>query len=151
MAEIRQSPSLVQRSEWVFYKALVSRLSANKTRVPAFGDYCINHPDVISIDMRLIKPAGTVRYTTDDSWFIVKGPNVRENGFEQFRGHCRAVVRSGRFSGPGFSWGDRYISDCAAGSARTGNLSTWRRVGTNRHIEKVVQDIATFFGSSAAP
>ena len=53
--------------------------------------------------------------------------------------------------GPEFSEGDRYISECAGGSAGTGNLTTWRKVGTNHHLEKVVRDISSLFGSSAAP
>ena len=38
-----------------------------------------------------------------------------------------------------------------AGSVGTGNLTTWRRVGTNHHIEKVVQDVSSLFASSDTP
>ncbi|MEI7881504.1 MAG: hypothetical protein WCI95_11585 [bacterium] len=36
--------------------------------------------------------------------------------------------------GPKFSQGDKYIYDCATGTAGTGNLTTWRKVGTNHHL-----------------
>ena len=151
MAEIKRSPAIIPRCEWVLYKRLVGSLLKAKVRLPTFGDYSISHPDLLSLDMRLVKPSATIRYTTDDGWLIVKGPNVRDNGYEQYRDHCRTVTASAGYMGPRFSEGDRYISQCAAGSTGTGNLTTWRKVGTNHHLEKVVRDISSLFGSSAAP
>ncbi|HYW80695.1 MAG TPA: beta family protein [Thermoguttaceae bacterium] len=150
MAEIKRGPATIPRYEWVLYKRLVGSLRKAKVRLPTFGDYGISHPDLLLLDMRKLKPSATIRYTTDDDWFIVKGPNVRENGFGQYRDHCRMVIASGSYMGPSFSEGDRHISECAAGSASTGNLTTWRKVGTNHHLEKVVRDVSNLFGSSAA-
>jgi hypothetical protein len=151
MAEIKRSPATIPRSEWILYKRLVSSLLKANVRLPTFGDYGISHPALLSMDMRLVKPSATIRYTTDDGWFIVKGPNVRENRYEQYRDHCRTVTGSACYMGSRFSEGDRYIFECAAGSASTGNLTTWRKVGTSHHLEKVVRDISNLFGSSAAP
>ena len=150
MAEIKRSPTIIPRYEWILYKRVVGSLRKAKVRLPTFGDYGISHPDLLSLDMRLVKPSATIRYTTDDDWFIVKGPNVRDNGYKQYREHCRTVMASASYMGPSFSEGDKYISECAAGSARTGNLTTWRKVGTNHHLEKVVRDVSSLFGSSAA-
>jgi len=150
MAEIEKGTTTIERWEWILYKELTSSLRQSGLRLPTFGDYAINHPEVHSLDMRLVKPAATIRYTTDDGWLIVKGPNVRDNQFGQYRKHCRAVLRSPAYQGTRSSKGDRYISDCAAGRASTGNLTTWRKVGTNRHLEKVVQDVSSLFGASAA-
>jgi hypothetical protein len=150
MAEIKRSPEIIPRWEWVLYKRLVGSLLESVVRLPTFGDYGINHPDLLLLDMRLVKPSATIRYTADDGWFIVKGPNVRDNRYEQYRDHCRTVMGFAGYMGPEFSQGDRYISECAAGSAGTGNLTTWRKVGTNHHLERVVWDIANLFGSSAA-
>lgn len=149
MAGIKQGSTTIPRFEWLLFKALKAMLAS--IRPPTFGDYTINHPDVLSLDMRLVKPSATIRYTTDDSWLIVKGPNVRDKKFEQYREHCRTVIGSPSFPGAGFSYGDKYIAECAAGTASTGNLTTWRNVGTNRHLEKVVSDISSFFGSSGTP
>lgn len=151
MAEIKQSPTTIRRWEWVLYKRLVGSLVRANVRLPTFGDYGVNHPDLLLLDMRLVKPSATIRYTTEDGWLIVKGPNVRDNGYEQYRDHCRTVKASASYMGARFSEADRYISECAAGSAGTGNLTTWRKVGTNHHLEKVVQDISSLFGSLAAP
>lgn len=145
MAEIRNSPAQIERREWLLYKRLVANLSKANIRIPTFGDYAVSHPDVSKMDMRIMKPSATIRYTSDDAWLIVKGPNVREYGFGQYRNHCQTVINSPHYSGPEFSAGDAYISNCANGSELTGNLTTWRRVGTNHHIEKVKHDIANLF------
>jgi len=150
MAEIKQSFEKIPRWEWILYKRLAANLSRGSIRVPAFGDYAINHPAPLSLDMRLVKPSASIRYTTDDAWLIVKGPNVRDNRFDQYRGHCQKVINSGSYMGPSFSQGDKYIDACAAGG-KTGNLTTWRNVGTNHHVEKVVRDVSSLFGSSSVP
>jgi hypothetical protein len=144
MGEIRTSPVTIPRNEWLLYKLLLPRLRKAKIRIPAFGDYVINHPDVQQLDMRLLKPSGTIRYAIDDAWLIVKGPNVRDNGYGQYLGHCQKVRTSSHYLGPDFSDGDGYIAECADGKASTGNLSTWRWVGTNHHLEKVARDVANF-------
>jgi len=145
MGEIERGVEVVPRKEWIFYRALLAGLSAS-SRKPTFGDYVIQHPDVLQVDMRLVKPAASVRYAIDDAWYIVKGSNVRDNGFLQYRGHCRTLIASGQYLGESFSAGDEHIRKCATGAAKPGNLSTWRWVGTNHHIHKVVFDIANFFG-----
>jgi hypothetical protein len=150
MAEIKRSLEMIPRWEWILYNRLVANLSRGSIRVPTFGDYAINHPDPLSLDMRLVKPSASIRYAIDDGWLIVKGPNVRDNRFDQYRGHCQTVINSGNYMGPGFSQGDKYINACAKGG-KTGNLTTWRNVGTNHHIEKVVRDVSSLFGSSGAP
>jgi len=149
MAEIKSSPASIPRHEWLLYKLVATSLAQAKVRVPAFGDYCINHPKMLPMDMRRLKPSATIRYTTDSEWFIIKGPNVRDNQFGQYRGHCRSVTRHANYSGPDFSAGDKYIQGCANGSESTGNLTTWRWVGTNHHLEFVARGVASFYGISA--
>lgn len=145
MGEVKESPVLLPRWEWLLYKTLAAELEKQGSRIPTFGDYGINHKDVPRVDMRLVKPSATIRYTVDDAWFIVKGPNVRDHGFEQYRNHCLTVTKSCHFKGPDFSMGDKYIQNCSLGNEKTGNLSTWRKVGTNHHLVKVVQDVANLF------
>ncbi len=142
MGEVKSGSSIIPRNEWRLYKSLIRRLMSSGIRIPTFGDYVINHPDIIVVNMRLAKPSATVRYTIDDGWLIVKGSNVRDNGYDQYRRLCKTVVESGHYSGPTFSRGDKYIHDCAQGTESTGRLTTWRWVGTNHHLEKVVQDVA---------
>jgi len=149
MAEIKTSPVSIARNEWSLYKIVARSLAKAKFRVPSFGDYCINYPNILPMDMRLLKPSATIRYATDDAWFIVKGPNVRDNQFGQYRNHCRTVMTSGHYFGADFSAADKYISDCSKGAGSTGNLTTWRWVGTNHHLEVVALAISNFYATSS--
>jgi hypothetical protein len=151
MGEVASGPSIIPRNEWRLYKRLVARLGASGIRIPSFGDYAINHPRIVRLDWRVVKPYASVRYTIDDGWLIVRGQNVRDHKFGQYRELCQAVVSSKHYCGSGFSEGDEYIYKCARGIGPTGNLTVWRRVGTNHHLEKVVQDVATFAASSDTP
>jgi hypothetical protein len=147
MAVIKKGGAIVPRCEWKLYKRLVDDLKKARLRLPTFGDYAINHPLEKELDWRVVKPAATIRYTIEDGWFIVKGDSVRDYGFEQYHELSRAVLASRYYYKPTFSWGDSFIQTCSNKSAKTGNLSTWRQVGTNHHIVKVIQDIASFYAS----
>jgi hypothetical protein len=151
MTGIKTGGEVIPRYEWQLYRMLVPRLSDMKARLPAFGDYVISHPRVLPHDMRLLKPYATIRYTIDDAWYVIKGKNVRDYKFEQYRELSRRVVNSRHYCGSTFSWGDDYILRCADGTGKTGNLSTWRQVGTNHHIEKVIRDIASIYGFAGTP
>lgn len=145
MAEVAPPIAFVRRREWELYKRLIALLPQGIRR-PAFGDYAIAAPDLFQGDMRLIKPSATVRYATNDGWVIAKGPNVRDNGFAQYKDRCQSVIDSGRFLGAAFSMGSDYVDKCRTGKASTGSLTTWRWVGTNHHIAKVVHDLASVHG-----
>ena len=147
MADLRTGSQVVPRYEWQLYRMLINGLRPTKRRLPTFGDYGISHPEVLKVDMRLVKTKASIRYTIDDEWYIIKGTSVRDDGFGQYRRHCQTLTSSRHYEGPEFSWGDGYISGCAQGTKKTGNLTTWRRVGTNHHIERVTRDIASFYGS----
>ena len=132
----------VQRYEWAAYRTLVSQIGRD-ARIPTFGDYGVAHPDLVELDMRIIKPFAKLRYTIDDAWYIGRGTPVRTHGFGQYQQMCQLLMQQPYFSGAGYSAGDAYIADCAAGRAATGNLSTWVWVSTNRHLTKVAADLAT--------
>ena len=149
MSVIKKAGEIVPRYEWKLYKRLVSDFRKANLRLPAFGDYAISHPKVSIVDMRTAKPYATIRYTIDDGWYIVKGENVRDEKhgkFKQYRELSKKLIDSKYYYGSNLSWGDEYIQKCAYGG-KTGNLSTWRQVGTNHHIVKVTQDIASFYAS----
>jgi len=144
MGMIQTKLEIVPRHEWALYKLVAVALAKAGVRIPAFGDYVINHPELLQKDMRLLKPSATIRYAIDDAWLIVKGKNVRDYKYGQYRGLAKSVLGHSSFLGTSFSKGGKYISDCANGTESTGNLSTWRWVGTNHHLEKVVRDLSSF-------
>ncbi len=133
---------IIPRHEWVAYRTFVGMLG-RESRIPTFGDYGVAHPDLVELDMRMIKPFAKLRYTIDDAWHVGRGTPVRTHGFGQYQQMCQTLVAQHYFSGAGFSAGDAHIAGCAAGTVATGNLSTWVWVSTNRHLTKVVADLAT--------
>lgn len=143
MGGLNQGINYVERLEWAFYSTYHSLLNSND-RIPWFGDYSIANPKLLQMDMRLVKPAASIRYTVDDAWHVHKGTSVRKNGFTQFKNICQDIVNSNDFAGEMFSHGDKYIKECSIGKASTGNLTVWRWVATNHHITKIVNDCANF-------
>jgi len=150
MGSVKKGGEIVPRYEWQLYKILINNFQRAVLRPPSFGDYAINHPkelEELEPDWRVVRPSATIRYTIEDGWYIVKGDKVRDKGYEQYHKLSQNVLDSRYYYGPTFSWGDGYIQTCSNKSAKTGNLSTWRQVGTNHHIVKVIQDIAKFYAS----
>lgn len=141
MGDLNLGENLLDREEWKLFNEYMSLLSENERR-PQFGDYTIAHPGIVNLDMRFIKPAASLRYTVDDKWLIIKGRNVRDYKFKQYVDMCGLVVNSGQFTHPDYSLGDEYIYNCSEGDESTGTLTTWRWVGVNHHITKVVDDLA---------
>jgi hypothetical protein len=140
---------IIPRYEWQAYSAFV-RMLGHEARIPTFGDYAVAHPDLVEMDMRMIKPFAKLRYTIDDNWHVARGTPVRTHGFGQYRQMCATLIAQPYFSGPAYSAADAYIAECAAGRVPTGNLSTWVWVSTNRHLTKVVDDLASLHGLSIA-
>ena len=146
MAQLNRGAQFIKRYEWQFYKKLVQSLDS-KTKLPRFGDYAIAHPIVFNVDMRKVKPSASIRYTVDDHWLIIKGSNIRDNGNGQFVDLSKSLLSTKYYKGKSFSKGDEHIYDCARACVNPGNLTTWRWIGTNHHMEKLVQDIANFHAS----
>jgi Beta protein len=89
----------------------MAKLPAGMRR-PNFGDYTVVHPDFTPMDMRKIKSAGKVIYTTPRNWFVRKGGAFRDNP-AQMHDHCADLVKRPIFKGAGYSSGDDYIAKCA--------------------------------------
>ena len=143
MGDVRQGFNIVERSEWLFYLEYYSQMEKSDP-TPLFGDYAIAHPKLLQLDMRIVKPAASLRYTIDDAWYIRKGTNVRDNGLGQYKNICGELVKSKYYMGDNYSKGDMRIKECSKVEYKTGNLTVWRWVGTNHHITKVVNDCANF-------
>lgn len=134
------------RVEWEIWTAIVTR--GGVPRLPTYGDYGVSSPSASGegIDPRMMRMSANLRYTLDNTWLLLKGRNVRDHGFEQFRDLCRLLVGSQHFKGQDFSWGDNYIHEAAQNAAGPGNASTWRKVGTSHHLALVKHQISTLFG-----
>lgn len=138
----------IPRAEWNIWHRLHSYPANHQLR---FGDYAVAHAVYVPTPY---PGAANIRYTIDTEWLIVRGRKVTGaayGGFRQYVGLSQALVADPRYCGPAFSWGDNYISQCAAGTVGTGNMTTWRAVATNHHITFVVRQLANPLGTSTAP
>ena len=138
--------SCLPRQDWILWTEL-SRQNRSIPRLPTFGDYAISHPEPAEVDPRVMRPSASIRYTCDAAWLILKARNLRDHGYEQFHEVCRVLVQRPEYCGRQFSWGDQYIDDCAAERVGTGNLTTWRKVGTSHHLAFAVDQVANETGS----
>lgn len=140
------------RYEWLAYKQLLQTLPAS-TRKPTYGDYGTASQNTGELDPRMVDPNAKIKYTVDDEWIIYVGAQVKRNGRAQYQTMCQNIIAAipPFFMGPGYSWGDAFIHDCATGAEGTGNPSTWPTVATNHHVTKAVRDVASFYGTSVLP
>lgn len=137
--------SNLKRHDWLFYKEFVKALPKGFRR-PIFGDYTTVHPAFkADFDMRKIKPAGKVVYTTPDTWLVRKGGAFQKDR-AQMHGHCDSIVNSGKFKGAGYSDGDSYIARCAKKEKDAGpsTLTKWKEVGISHHVMHVLEDVSKF-------
>lgn len=132
--------SHLPRVEWQSWERIVRRRSNDEQNL-VFGDYAISHPIPAELDPRTMRMSASIRYTTTDSWLIVKGRNVRQYGFDQYYELATELVRSADYSGEKFSWGDAFIARCARRETGPGNATTWRKVGTNHHLTLVAAQL----------
>ena len=144
------SVSLTSRVEWQLWTTLFHNAS-KIPRMPTFGDYTVVHPELLEIDPRIMQLGAKIKYTFDNDWIIVKGTSIRRGGADQTRELCRNLTALPEYSGPGYSWGDKYISECATGTEGVGNQTTWVTVGVNHHITFVVNQLSSYLASSKPP
>lgn len=130
----------IPRAEWQLWRNLVQ---GRLRRKPIFADYAISSSRSPSIDPRYMRMSANLRYTGNNSWIIVKGRAVRTAGYEQFNQLCRQLVGTPHYAGPDFSWGDSVINEKAENGSGPGNATTWRQIGTNRHITKVISQVSS--------
>lgn len=138
--DIGKGADVIPRHDWMFYCTLIGNMPKDM-RHPNYGDYTIVHPEFTPVDMRKIKAAGKVIYTTPASWAVRKGGAFRDNP-AQMHAHCASLVSSGNFKGAGFSSGDDYIAKCATHKEGPSNQTRWKDVAINHHITHVLDDLA---------
>ncbi len=132
------------RHEWDLWKTLQRRPGLLPRTDLIFGDYAMSHPISKVLDPRTMRMSANIRYTVADEWLVIKGRNVRQYGFDQYFDLCSALVDRPEYTGRYFSWGDRYISDCADRHQGPGNATTWRKVGVNHHLTLLSRALSNF-------
>lgn len=140
--DIKQSDNkLLPRHEMALWRSVL----ANKTilpRIPSFGDYAIQHPELSDLDFRFIKSSVNLRYATDKAWLVYKGREKNRYGYVQFNDICRLLLNRNEYCGADYSWGDGYINRCAIDEDGPGNPQKWRQAGFSHHITLTASQIA---------
>lgn len=133
------SQELVQRKEWIAWTKAVDFFNSAPDHL-MFGDYAPDHAK-----MEWNKKGGApahrcYRYTTEDSWFIVRGPDSGPT-LHAMKNVCDQIVSSQHFAGRSFSSADEYIYKTAKGAAGPGSSTNWREMNICHHITRVVRDM----------
>lgn len=123
----------INRDDLQIWKDIISR-SKELSRVPSFGDYTIQHPDMDIIIVNYQVGSANLRYATKDKWYIYKARGLKKHGTVQFREICKEVMSLSEYGGLSFCWGDKYIDECVNNGGSTGNPPTWRRIAFSRHL-----------------
>ncbi len=143
----RSSHALVERADWVAWRDGLHARRHALTRLPTFGDCAIQHPTgVEGFDFRTMQVSASIRYTSSDSWLLIKGESTRITppsvqfpslATELVHGHLRS-----RFAGASHCAGCASMEAAARGAAGFGSAEVWRRLGTIHHVTTVVQELA---------
>lgn len=129
----------IPRREWDLWSALRKR---ELPRVPAFGDYAIQHPEPPADEIAGNVMRANIRYTTASETVVARGLGpVTQRGNEQYQDLCRQLVARSEFSGGGYSWGDGVIDECARGLRDPGSQPMWRGAGTSHHLQFVTDQV----------
>ena len=134
----------IERCEWAVWTG-ISKMGLK--RLPAFGDYAIQHPTPPQ-DGGGGSGRANIRYTTTGSTVVARGRGPwYQEGAEQYVGLCQQVVARPDFSGAKYTWGDGIFKGCASGAVEPGLQRMWRGAGTSHHLRFVTDQVAS---SSAA-
>lgn len=122
----------IPRREWDLWLALGA---SGIGRVPAFGDYAVQHP-YPPHDSTGNNGRANIRYTAGNQTLVARGigPATQE-GPEQYQRLCQQLVERPEFAGRDYSWGDGTIQDCAEELIEPGSRNAWRGAGTSHHMQ----------------
>ena len=142
LADFTRPIQRITRLEWQLYKAVLAALPGG-TRRPGFGDYGVAALTFAQGDMRFMRGSPNVRYAVDDGWLIARTKRKPGGSNQAYPALCGSITSAAEYLGSTYSAGSRYIAQCQVGAVSRGNPTTWKWVGTNHHITKVVDDLAS--------
>jgi hypothetical protein len=145
LSHLEVGEHIVPRIEWQLWKSIAG--SRRTSRIPLFGDYAILHPFVRPIFAGM-NISASIRYTSDDSWVIMRGEGLRNEGgagFEQYPANAESLMERSEYCGVDFSYGDRYIAERPIHRDKPGNPTTWIAAGVNHHLTFVVRQIRNLY------
>lgn len=141
----KDSIGFIPRTEYDVWRHVSSVL--RRRSFVGFGDYCVVHPDFVELGP-VPHANAKIRYTIGNHWMIARGHALAEHpGYSQYYNLAGHINSNANFCGSTFSYGDGYISECAAHKKGPGNLRTWIGVDANHHLHfataQVVRHVRT--------
>jgi len=132
----------IGRFDWTNW---LSQIKSKKLlRNPSFADYTILHP-IYKDPIRGAIPSASIRYTTEDTWLIMRGQGGQARNTAQYLANAQLLSQHPKFLGETFSFGDKYITEKGKDltSVKTGSPRTWLVAGINHHLTQVVSQISS--------
>ncbi|MFI1658579.1 hypothetical protein ACH4ZU_27305 [Streptomyces sp. NPDC020472] len=142
---LERGSAVVPRSDWRVWTEVRSSRSEFDS-ILAYGDYGADSTRGIARPPSSGKggpPWNALRYTTDESYVLVKAPTRGPGRAAAVRAAARDVLALPDFRGPAASTAETWLRDCAHGHGPkgTGNVGAWLRVGHVQHMTHVVRSL----------
>lgn len=111
------------------------RLDIPESTTLVFGDYGVIHPEFS--DMGPNKNANAkIRYTAGGRIYVHRGHKLFDpSDFAQYHALAERVRSSAQYRGANYSFGDRFIDECADFNSGPGNLGSWVLADMNHHVQ----------------
>ncbi|NUN09519.1 MAG: beta family protein [Ignavibacteriaceae bacterium] len=129
---------VISRLHWKLWQALLEK---GVSKIPHYSDYAISHPVFTEYDDKGMNASASIRYTYNDDYYIYRGRGTRQHTYKQFFAIAESLLNSSQYYGAGHCLGDEFIRKCATDKKKTGNLTTWRWVGTLHHLTVVADQL----------
>ncbi|MFI5240604.1 MAG: beta family protein [Candidatus Saccharimonadia bacterium] len=138
--------NFLPRDDWAYWKKQYGRIDL--TRIPTFSDYGIRHSIYIE-SYQFREPTASVKYTLEDSWWVVKG---KKREYKYFLGAAALLSGDSNYYGEAFSSGDKYIAEKALHYIEyskdptikgTGTTELWLKAGLNHHLSVVSAQLSS--------
>lgn len=136
------SHEFADRSHWLAWRNIAK--SRGYVPIPTFSDCAIQHSaGVEGVDMRLVKPAPSIRYALDEQWLLIKGSGSKlpSEQYSDLAGQLTIGDLSGHFHGPGHCKGCDRMRRAAEHEPEANSRKDWRQFGTIHHITRTVESI----------
>jgi len=130
---------IIPRNQWLAWQQLYS--CPDIGRIPSYSDYAISHPQMSEFGKGIPNASASIRYTHELDYIVYRGKGTRQHSFDQFYSISESLLNSTDFYGANHCAGDDFIKYCGTKKEKTGNLETWRWVGTSHHITIVVNQL----------
>jgi hypothetical protein len=142
----KDSHATAERTEWVAWRDRLYRDRLRLPRLPAFGDWGIQHPKgVEGFDPVTMQGSAAIRYALDSEWLLIKGRGTKKSPPSlQMPTLARALVNGihkRSFAGASHCSGCDLIDRATRSAVGLGSLTKWRQIGTAHHITATVEAI----------